>query len=97
MTFSVPSAFAAATSASIPPPAWAEVAVAQALPPEAEEDEPAELTQPTAPSATTAPTAAVTRTRRLRCGDLIMCGSPRERVRWGARVRELSISPDRGI
>src|SRR3954452_15457095 len=80
MTLSVPSFLASATSASIPPPAAASVAVAHALPPGCAPAEPAPpppppllLTQPAVVRASSAPTAAAT-TRRV---DVLVIWSPR--------------------
>jgi hypothetical protein len=64
MTLSVPSFLAAVTSAFMPPPAEAEVCVAQLVPPLEPPEEP-EDEQPAASSA-----AAATPTRASRCEDL---------------------------
>src|SRR4051794_1801129 len=77
MTLSVPSCFAAATSASIPPLAAAVVAVAQALPdgwapPPPPPPPPPLLTQPAVVRASNAATAAVI---RRRAGTVGMSGN----------------------
>ena len=74
MTLSVPSALAAETSASMPPPADAEVAVAQSVP--AEQPEPPELDEHpvTTNASATIPVSAFARaalTCRLPRVDLI--------------------------
>src|SRR3954453_6925700 len=109
MTLSVPSFLASATSASIPPPAAASVAVAHALPAAWPPPAPAPplppppplLTQPAVVRASRAPTAAAT-TRRV---DVLVMWSPcaacdgvqRDRPRRTGRVGRPSPQSSAGV